>query len=137
MSSDRCHRNNEYRRIDLPDPTSPRAARLNRRNAAKTIVAWILPTSAIVAIIEVVVGVPPLILFVLAIGGVTTSIGPWWGLLSLFAATLATDFFFVHPTLTLSLDQTVMNLGLKYFFGGVVAYCVYRYTRRASGLNTV
>lgn len=55
-----------------------------------------------------------------------TLAGPGPGLFALLPATLLSDFFFVEPTLVLSLDRQVFGLSLVYLPGGLLSLFISR-----------
>ncbi len=86
------------------------------------------------AAIELLTFSPPLLLLVGAVALSVSVCGIRAGIVALAPATLLTDFFFVSPTLTFSLDRTVFTLALYYFLGGAASYVVARRAERRSGL---
>ncbi len=78
------------------------------------------------------VGIPPLLLFAGAVALAFLLLGWGPGLLALGLAILVTDFFFVHPTLELSMNLAVLRLALAYAFGAGLSWFVARRVGRTS-----
>jgi K+-sensing histidine kinase KdpD len=84
----------------------------------------ILIGTGCIAAIQSIAGFPPLLLYVASVTAAALRMGLICGLLALLLATLASDFFFVDPILTFSLNERVLFLSLNYIVGGGIALLI-------------
>lgn len=95
--------------------------------------AAVLLTALIVKLLELVIAFPPFLFLAIAVASILCFFGVGAGVFALAVATFVTDFYFVHPYLTLSLNGTVFGLCVNYFVGAVLSYIFLRYMQERSG----
>jgi K+-sensing histidine kinase KdpD len=89
-------------------------------------VITVLIAHSLVALGNLLVSSPPLILFAAAVAVTFTLAGRAAGLFALLLATLLSDFFFVRPTFVFSLDRQVFRLSLLYLLGALLSAFISR-----------
>ena len=92
-------------------------------------VAGVLAAYLIVALGNLLFSFPPFIFFAAAVALAFALVGRGPGLVALLAATLLSDFFFVEPAFTFSMDWQVFRLCLVYLLAGLLSLFM---TRRSS-----
>jgi hypothetical protein len=120
----------QYRRSDgrpLPEARRSRAPRsknfMSRGRAPRYgfAVVSVLLAGVCVAVGNLILTFPPLILFAAAVAVTPTLAGAAPGLFALVLATLLSDFFFVRPSFVFSLDREVFRLSLGYLLAGLLS----------------
>lgn len=84
-------------------------------------VVSVLLAGVFVAVGNLILTSPPLILFAAAVAATLTLAGAAPGLFALVLATLLSDFFFVRPSFVFSLDWEVFRLSLSYLLAGLLS----------------
>jgi K+-sensing histidine kinase KdpD len=78
----------------------------------------VLIGTACIAVVKSVTGFSPLLVYVATVGAAALRTGVGGALLTFLLALLTSDFFFVDPILTFSLNERVLFLFLNYVVGG-------------------
>ena len=84
-------------------------------------VVSVLLAGVFVAVGNLILTFPPLILFAAAVAITFTLAGAAPGIFALVLATLLSDFFFVRPRFVFSLDSQVFRLSLTYLLAGLLS----------------
>jgi K+-sensing histidine kinase KdpD len=93
-------------------------------------VSFVLVGTACIAFVKSVTGFAPLVVYVVTVAGAAVRMGVAGGLITLLLVILTSDFFFVDPIFTFSLNEKILFLSLNYVLGGGAALLISDAIRR-------